>query len=96
VSVGRKGALLVALSAAFTASAVGAAAPAASVAAGTSQAAAARACSKGVMARIAGKRTCLKNGRSCVRRHQRQYKRNGYTCKRTSKGYRLRKVKQEF
>jgi len=92
VSAGRKSALLFALSAALAAPAASAAAPAG----GSEARASAASCRNGVVARISGQRKCLKTGRSCSLRYQSQYKRNGYSCRRTSKGYRLRKTPQEF
>jgi hypothetical protein len=95
MSAGRKGAVVVALAAAFAAPAASAAAVPATPGAVT--AAAKKGCKNGTIARIAGKRTCLAAGKRCQRSRQRAYKRNGYTCKRRVSGaYRLKKVKQEF
>jgi hypothetical protein len=91
----RKGALFAALAVAFAAPAATAAAPAAPTT--TAAAAAVGKCRHGKIARIGGKRTCLAAGRRCQRRYQRQYKRNGYTCKRRTSGvYRLKKIRQAF
>ena len=77
--------------------AVALAAPAASAAAPATNTISASCPKTGKIARIDGKRMCLATGRSCSRVHQKQYKRNGYSCARDSKGrYRLKKVKQEF
>jgi hypothetical protein len=93
MSSGRKGALVAALVVAVAAPAASATAPAAP----TAVAVAAKSCKKGKVARIAGKRICLTKGKRCQPRYQKQYKRNGYVCKRNSAGeYRLKKRKQEF
>jgi hypothetical protein len=97
MSSGRKGAVVVALVVAVAAPAATAAGPASSERGGSATATVAAKCKKGKIARIAGKRTCLTKGKRCQPRYQKQYKRNGYICKRNSAGeYRLKKRKQEF
>ena len=85
MSAGRHSVIVIALIAALAAPAAGVAAPV-KPASSCVQA-------KGVIAKVGGKRTCLKAGAACKPRYQRTYKRNGYTCR---SNRRLRKIPQSF
>jgi hypothetical protein len=78
-------ALLVTLAIALAAPAASAAAPAAKPVS----------CPKsGVVAKIAGKRTCLAKGRACATRYRKQYRHHGYNCVTATR--KLKKIPQEF